>query len=405
MSVHGASYITCDALKRWIKTLDVTPYSSVDIGGKTIELVPPYKDMISKQIEALSELADLLKDGDDWRSLEGILNPIFYNLFFRVGNNAVRVANYYECLVVPSNIRTYKRIIKGFDYQDIGAIHIYDGDTPIGTIGEKSDLIWSVFYEYFINQDELGYIEHTQMNHQNYMSIQLIDVEDMSLEEIERLVNELLLKVSMEYNLDFNVVSLDSTYKLPGEANIYELQFHSLEFEYIPALYFNNALRLSDVRMMYLSYYQVLEYFFIRAQNYNFLSQYSALSILPINHNSLHKVLQGYKNSQNERESLKLVLKKAIDVDSFKSWIEKDEMRIDKYCLSASLPIDVSKSDDKIIAGLASRIYAFRCAIAHSKGDIDEFIAVPLTNDNEILNEIELIKYVAYEALKKCSEI
>ena len=58
-----------------------------------------------------------------------------------------------------------------------------------------------------------------------------------------------------------------------------------------------------------------------------------------------------------------------------------------------------------IIAGLASRIYAFRCAIAHSKGDIDEFIAVPLTNDNEILNEIELIKYVAYEALKKCSEI
>ena len=405
MSLYGDRHITCDALKRWVKTLDVTPHTSVDIGGTTIELTPENKDVIRGQLESFSRAVDLLEDGDDWRSLQGLLSPMFYNLFFRVGNNAVRVANYYECLIVPGNIRTYKKIISGFDYQDIGAIHIYDGDIPVATIGEKSDLIWSVFFDYFINEGDMGSVVHIHGNHEKYMSIQLLDVEGLSLEEIGRLVNELLLKVSMELHLDFNIVSLDATYKRPGAANIYKTQFHTLEFEHVPALYFSNALHSSDVRLAYLSYYQVLEYFFVRAQNYNFLSQYSALSMPPVNHALLHKVLQGYKNSLNERESLKLVLKNAVDIAAFKSWFCEDESRIAKYCRSGNLPIDLSKNDEKIIARLAERIYTFRCAIAHSKGDIEEFVAIPSVRDNEILGEIELIKYVAYAALKTCSEI
>lgn len=41
-----------------------------------------------------------------------------------------------------------------------------------------------------------------------------------------------------------------------------------------------------------------------------------------------------------------------------------------------------------------------RCSIAHAKGDVDEYIAVPTVSDSEIGLEIKLIKYVAYEALK-----
>ena len=404
MSLYGDRYITCASLKRWVKTLDVTPFTCVNIGGKTIELIPAYKDVMRAELELFSQAVDALNDGDDWRSLQGILSPMFFNLFFRVGNNAVRVANYYECLIVPSNVKTYKKIISGFDYQDIGAVHIYDGDTPVGTIGQKSDLIWSVFYEYFINEGDSGDIVHTHMNHEEYMSIQLLNVEGLSIEEIGKLVNELLLRVSMEHDLDFNIVELDETYKLPGQATVYKFQFRSLEFEHIPALYFSNALHSSDVRMAYLSYYQVLEYFFVRVQNYNFLAQYSALPMPPINHNSLRKVLQSYKNSQSERESLKLVLKKAIDMTALKTWLGDDINRTTKYCHSEIAPIDLSKNDDKIIARLAERIYIFRCAIAHSKGDIDEFVAIPSVSDKEVLKEIELIKFVSYEALKACSE-
>lgn len=405
MSLYGDRYISCAALKRWVKTLDVTPFTFVDVGGRTIELIPAHKDAIRAQLDLFSQSVDALNDGDDWRSLQGILSPLFYNMFFRVDNNAVRVANYYECFIIPSNIKTYKKIISGFDYQDIGAVHIYDGDTPVAIIGAKSDLIWNVFYDYFINEEDAGDVVHTHMNPEKYMSIQLVDVENLSIEEIGALVNELLLRVSMEHDLDFTIAELDATYKLPGQAPIYKSQFHSLEFEHIPALYFSNALHSSDARMAYLSYYQVLEYFFVRAQNYNFLAQYNALPMSPINHNSLRKVLQNYKTGQSERESLKLVLKKAIDITAFKTWLGEDANRTTQYCHSGIAPIDPTKNDDKIIAILAERIYTFRCAIAHSKGDIDEFIAIPSVSDKAVLKEIELIKYLSYEALRSCSEV
>ena len=54
-------------------------------------------------------------------------------------------------MVIPSNMKTYKKIIKGVDYQEIGSVKLYDGKRCIGEIGAKSDLMWSVFYDYFIN--------------------------------------------------------------------------------------------------------------------------------------------------------------------------------------------------------------------------------------------------------------
>ena len=72
----------------------------------------------------------------------------------------------------------------------------------------------------------------------------------------------LVLKVSVEYGLDFKVVDLDINYKLEGKATVYDLQFNKLEYEYIPSLYFINGLRCSnDNRLAFLSYYQVIEYF------------------------------------------------------------------------------------------------------------------------------------------------
>ena len=77
------------------------------------------------------------------------------------------------------------------------------------------------------------------------------------------MINEILLKVSMEHDLDFSVAEMDAIYKLEGEAKLYGIQFHSLEFEYIPALYLINALHAKEARLAYLSYYQVLEYFLL----------------------------------------------------------------------------------------------------------------------------------------------
>ena len=405
MSMYGNRLVKHEALKRWVKTISLDNINTVDIGGELLELTEKSKKILDIQIALFSKLVESMKPGDDWRALQNVLSPLFYNAFFRVGNNAIRIANYYECMVIPSNMKTYKKIIKGVDYQEIGSVKLYDGKRCIGEIGAKSDLMWSVFYDYFINIGKWGEITHTHTNHERYLSIQLFDIEFLSNDEICRMINEILLKVSMEHDLDFSVVEMDAIYKLEGEAKTYGIQFHSLEFEYIPALYLINALNTREARFAYLSYYQVLEYFFVRAQNYYFLNEYGALSMPAVNHNELRKVLHKYKNILNERESLKLVLTRSLDISKFKSWILQDKNRVNKYCNSQKNSIDITKSDEKIVGRLGERIYSMRCSIAHAKGDVDEYIAVPTVSDSEISLEIELIKYAAYEALKACSEI
>ena len=405
MSMYGNRLVKHEALKRWVKTISLDNINTVDIGGELLELTEKSKKILDIQIALFSKLVESMKPGDDWRALQNVLSPLFYNAFFRVGNNAIRIANYYECMVIPSNMKTYKKIIKGVDYQEIGSVKLYDGKRCIGEIGAKSDLMWSVFYDYFINIGKWCEITHTHTNHERYLSIQLFDIEFLSNDEICRMINEILLKVSMEHDLDFSVVEMDAIYKLEGEAKTYGIQFHSLEFEYIPALYLINALNTREARLAYLSYYQVLEYFFVRAQNYYFLNEYGALSMPAVNHNELRKVLHKYKNILNERESLKLVLTRSLDISKFKSWILQDKNRVKKYCNSQKNSIDITKSDEKIVGRLGERIYSMRCSIAHAKGDVDEYIAVPTVSDSEISLEIELIKYAAYEALKACSEI
>ena len=405
MSMYGNRLVKHEALKRWVKTISLDNINTVDIGGELLELTEKSKKILDIQIALFSKLVESMKPGEDWRALQNVLSPLFYNAFFRVGNNAIRIANYYECMVIPSNMKTYKKIIKGVDYQEIGSVKLYDGKRCIGEIGAKSDLMWSVFYDYFINIGKWGEITHTHTNHERYLSIQLFDIEFLSNDEICRMINEILLKVSMEHDLDFSVVEMDAIYKLEGEAKTYGIQFHSLEFEYIPALYLINALNTREARLEYLRYYQVLEYFFVRAQNYYFLNEYGALSMPAVNHNELRKVLHKYKNILNERESLKLVLTRSLDISKFKSWILQDKNRVNKYCNSQKNSIDITKSDEKIVGRLGERIYSMRCSIAHAKGDVDEYIAVPTVSDSEISLEIELIKYAAYEALKACSEI
>ena len=405
MSMYGNRLVKHEALKRWVKTISLDNINTVDIGGELLELTEKSKKILDIQIALFSKLVESMKPGDDWRALQNVLSPLFYNAFFRVGNNAIRIANYYECMVIPSNMKTYKKIIKGVDYQEIGSVKLYDGKRCIGEIGAKSDLMWSVFYDYFINIGKWGEITHTHTNHERYLSIQLFDIEFLSNDEICRMINEILLKVSMEHDLDFSVVEMDAIYKLEGEAKTYGIQFHSLEFEYIPALYLINALNTREARLAYLSYYQVLEYFFVRAQNYYFLNEYGALSMPAVNHNELRKVLHKYKNILNERESLKLELTRSLDISKFKSWILQDKNRVNKYCNSQKNSIDITKSDEKIVGRLGERIYSMRCSIAHAKGDVEEYIAVPTVSDSEISLEIELIKYAAYEALKACSEI
>ncbi len=405
MALYGEQRVDIEALQRWVNTLSIDNIDIINVADKSFKVEGLTKSALETQLCTFKQLIQNAIEPTDFVKSLYNLSTLAFHAFFEVKNGAIRVANYYECFLKASNSSTYKKIIEGYgQFIKIGEVNIYDGDNLIASIGQKSDLIWQVFFEYFINYED-GNIVHTHMNHEEYLTLQLYNIENKTQEEINHLITEILLKVSVEYGLDFKVVDLDINYKLEGKATVYDLQFNKLEYEYIPSLYFINGLRCSnDNRLAFLSYYQVIEYFFVRCQNYAFLDEYSNL-VAPIDHNSLRKVLQKYKNSITERESIKLVLTKSIDVDDFKTWILSDSVLKNTYCDNSICDIDLSKSNEKIIGKIAERIYLFRCAIAHAKGDVDEYIAIPSLSNSDITSEIPLVKYVSLEVLKKCSEV
>ena len=291
MSLYGHANINIESLKRWANALSVDNITEVDYGGEPVILNEQTKQILSIQSKAFETLINQLKPGDDWRNCQGVISPIFYNAFIRINNHSIRIGDYYECFIIPSDMHTHKKIIKGFKYTSIGAIHIYDGERVIATIGPKSDLIWETFYNYFINENEDGSIDHTYDNHERVLSIQLFDVENKKTEELVLLMNEILLRVSMEYDMNFKVYSVDPVFKLIGDDTVHRMQFKPTSYEQVPMLYLNNAINSQDERLAYLSYYQVIEYFFVRIQNYYFLNELSQSDTQKVNHNELRKIL------------------------------------------------------------------------------------------------------------------
>lgn len=53
-----------------------------------------------------------------------------------------------------------------------------------------------------------------------------------------------------------------------------------------------------------------------------------------INHNDLRKVIADYKKISSEREALNLVIKRAVDIAKFKTWLNTKSKYINIYCNS-----------------------------------------------------------------------
>lgn len=405
MSLYGDLGIELDALKRWVSTLKVDNISRIEIGGEYLTLDDHTRELLKVQTEGFTELINCLEPEDDWRGCQGILSPMFYNAFVRMNNSAIRIGNFYECLITPSNMKTYKKIIKGFDNIDCGAIYLYDSmGKCIASVGMKSDLMWTTFYDYFVNTNADGMVNHTYERHEQYLSIQLFDTENKTLDQITALINEMLLRISMEYDMDFRVFEVNPIFKETGENAIKYMKFEPTGYEQVPMLYLNNAINTSDERLAYLSYYQVIEYFFVRAQNYYFLDELSAIDMQNVDHNELRKILSEYKKISNEREALRLVFLKSIDIEKFKYWLNSNLKYEQIYCNSPNLKIDITKEDKKIISQLVNRVYSYRCSIAHAKGDVEEYIAIPFLSKQTIEEELPLLKYLAFEVITHCSE-
>lgn len=405
MSIYGHNSVDLVLLKEWAKQLDVEDVIEKSAKG----LYGKYSSEIICRgfLEGFLKCIGDLREDDFWYDKAmPILNRALVPAVFMVADNAIRVANFYEITIVASDVETKKKMIKGFSYLDVGYLHFLRDGKAIATIGQKSDLIWSCLYELFIKHDQYS-IEHTLPNHEEIMSLQLVDSWGLSEHEIRNLVNDILFRCSTELGLNFKIYHIDPLVTEEGISGYYELNDNAEYYEEVPVMYFNNAIALDDVRMQYLSYYHVLEYYYVRAQNNRFVDiiQSGGYLSAPLKHDELHRVLKKYASSTKELDSLKLVLNKAINVLAMRNWISHIPERIANLSTNTnpSIVLNLAMNDNELISKLANRIYYYRCSIAHAKGDVDEYIAIPEISNKAISNEIPLIRWVAENTIKHCS--
>lgn len=398
--LDGDKYIKNDFLKIWSSSLDIKKSGYP-------ENCDQYK-IIDLQLQLFKCLVSELKPNEYWKKPLLQMSQSFMDAFIRTKRNAIHIANYYECFVICANIETKKKIIQGYsETENIGEVGLYDGKKKVGSIGQKSNLIWSVYYPYFIKESSNGVIYHTLANHHEILTLQLWNVENKQEEEIIDYIDNILVKLSMQKDLSFKKINPIREWLDFGHAKIYGLQVPRRSLESIPLKYLNYAITCEDPRMAFLHYYQVIEFFFVRAQNEKVISEFHSEGIFnnskPIDHGLLRRILKSYTSNARELESLKLVLQKAIDVQKFKNYINEQKERKYLYTCDISInekmKINLKKPDKAIIDKYAERIYTIRCAIAHAKGDIDEYLAIPTLNDSDISRELPLLKIIAYKVL------
>ena len=221
----------------------------------------------------------------------------------------------------------------------------------------------------------------------------------MTDSEISEYIDYILLQLALEKDLLFKRIHPSDFWKTYGAAQNYDIRINNETPESIPMTYLMSGVTCDSLRIAYLYFYQVLEYFFVRAQNRFLLREFERTKVLissELDDNLLRQVLKDYTNALRERESLKLVLQEVVDIAKFKEFILADQDRTRQFTTDISIgkktALNLQAADDKLISSLAERIYFFRCAIAHAKGDADMYMAIPEISDTIICGELPLLK-------------
>ena len=186
--------------------------------------------------------------------------------------------------------------------------------------------------------------------------------------------------------------------------------------------FYQQGLVAESLYLKYLSFYHIIEYFFDRVlfsnlenqvQNkltnpgFSYKSEKDLRSLIkPITSTVKY---QQEEYSFDEKTSLKLVLEKYVEIESLVKQLNDYDNTIiqfykdNKVNFSKGDCVDLTLVDkNQIFKKLAERIYKTRCSLVHSKG-FSEQKFIPF--ENELTNEIPLIKKIAEQVIINSSEI
>lgn len=403
--LYGHNNIDGNKLKLWVEEWEKDKFLRF-----VKEKFGSCSDDFGQIIDKIKEFCRQIKDEAVYDLLLPLVSPIIMDCYFKNNNSSLKVANYYEVFLSPSDLETKKRIIKGYesDIKEIGKIDIIQDGTIIGNIGEKSDLMWHVFYYDFIVEENEGTTPIHAHDHENFLTLQLWNIDQIPDDHLDNYVQEILYNCSVKLGMNFRKIEVSPLYREKGEANENLLQFNYQSLEIIPLMYYNSTFDDASVRIKFLSYYQVIEYYYVRANNILLKDKLIEAQVTDseTDPREITKIVKQYLKLNKESAAIKLVLEKAIDVNELKQWLNEKPERLMYFTqnedgLLSAFNIDLSVNDKLIISKLSDRIYSLRCSIVHSKADIDGFSFIPSLNDTNLANEIPLMSFVASRVLER----
>ncbi len=170
-----------------------------------------------------------------------------------------------------------------------------------------------------------------------------------------------------------------------------------------------NSARIPKVQ--FLSYYNVLEFWFDKTYNDEKCAAIQKIITSPkFNHNNLNhykkitEIFRFGKNKASENELLQSLLEKYLDINDFKNFLGQNDYYLNNNAHKISdTKFSLTDSDALLIRKLAKRIYRVRNAIVHSKESEEERYFPQ--DEKFISQEVNLVKYVSEQVIIESAKV
>jgi len=253
---------------------------------------------------------------------------------------------------------------------------------------------------------------------------------EKDIKEFEDLADSFIFNVS--YNLGVAIVRvklLDEYFSIKRSHKMERNDIEEIEpprRTYIPGLVqrYQMGLATDNPMLQFISFYQILEYFFESIYEEELIKQIRDKITSPgfsyKKDTSLKELIKTVKKTMlprgetvtySEKEALSLTLKKYINVETLKEELNKDDKTLIDYYKNNEVPF--SKGDtidwdnqntDSILKNITNRIYKNRNSIVHGK-ESGKSGYTPFKDDKSLSKEIPLIKSIAEEVIIESSEL
>lgn len=417
--LQAEKYIEKDALASWIQSWDehrYMDYFDTQIEDRLKRL--KVRSSMEENIVKIKKLCADMGENIQFHPFLQLMNRIVFNCYFKIGNSALRIANYYEEILVPADQTTRRRL---FGYRDgrrqTGQIKVFIQGQEIGQLGEQSDMFHLIFDACFHTEDELfdedddlfdDSAQAPSYGEDTLLTLKIWEPQQV-LPHLDSFVDSFLFHCSTKLGLNFKRASFETPLDRRNEPIDEEIHVKPLRSESLPLLYFNSAAHNLPPQIVFMSYYQSISYFFERAVHLIIREKMQSMfsqedTEQPSELRRISKAINTLRERFSEKESLELVFKRTLKLEHLVHWLEAAPERKAWFCqfhdAYKELPLVKVTSEKEALRSLVERVYALKSTIEEARDTRDNFIWIASLDEQLLRRDLPLLKLLAARTIE-----